>query len=51
MASEAAQRAHTIESNMRMDKKVTEVIDFKYEVIFDLRDCLEAVVATEAVKI
>ena len=30
--------------------KVIEVADFKYEVRFDLRGCLEAVVASEAAK-
>ena len=35
---------------MHMDKYVIGVTDFKTEVIFDLRGCLEAVVASEAAK-
>ena len=33
---------------MNMDMEVIEVTDFKPEVRFDLRGCLEAVVASEA---
>ena len=35
---------------MHMDKLVIEVTNFKSEVRFDLRGCLEAVVASEAAK-
>jgi len=37
-------------SNMHMDMLVIEVTDFKSEVISDLQGCLEAIVASEAVK-
>ena len=43
MASEATKMA--VRGNMHIDTRVIEVADFKYEVKFDLRGCLEAVVA------
>ena len=32
---------------MHMDTRVVEVTDFKFEVRFDLRGCLEASIASE----
>ena len=32
---------------MHMDTRVVEVTDFKFEVRFDLRGCLEAAIALE----
>ena len=39
-----------VRDNMHMDAKVFEVIEFNYEVRCDLGGCLEAAMASEAIK-
>ena len=50
MPSEAAKKGQYHVSNIHPDKYVIGVTDFKTEIRFDIRGCLEAAVASEAKK-